>query len=186
MKKIMIIGAGGIGSFLIPLLDMVGKNRYAVTVYDHDTVERKNLTYQNYYKEEIGMNKANMMGERYGVVNAEPFKVLSGQQLEGYDLVVCCADNLDVRRTMYNSKVDWLDLRAQGRNGLLISSQEDSKMYPTLTSGPEGNFSCQGDHWDKSTAGVHFTHVAVAGYGAEWIQRHFNDEETHKHIHVRA
>ena len=100
---------------------MVGKNRYAVTVYDHDTVERKNLTYQNGCKEEIGMNKANMMGERYGTVNAEPYKVLSGQQLEGYDLVVCCADNLDVRRTMYNSDVDWLDLRAQGRNGLLIS-----------------------------------------------------------------
>lgn len=185
MKKIMVIGAGGIGSFLIPLLSKVGTDRYAITVYDPDIVEKKNLTYQNFRKTEIGNNKALCMQKRYTVVGL-PYKVLSGQQLEGYDLVVCCADNLDVRRTMYNSDVRWLDLRAQGRNGLLISSDEDSKMYPTLTSGPEGNFSCQGDHWDRSLSGVHFTHVAVAGYGAEWIQRHFNDEETHKHIHVRA
>jgi len=186
MKKIMIIGAGGIGSFLIPLLDKVGKGRYAVTVYDPDTVETKNLTYQNFDETDVGKNKAVIMESRYKIVEAQPYKVLSEQQIRGYDLVVCCADNLDIRRTMYTSKVGWLDLRAQGRNGLLISSDEDSKMYPTLTSGPEGNFSCQGDHWDKSTKGVHFTHVAVAGYGAEWIQRHFNDEDTHKHIHVRA
>ena len=38
--------------------------------------------------------------------------------------------------------------------------------------------------WDKSNAGVHFTHVAVAGYGAEWIQRYFNGEDVHKHIQV--
>tara|TARA_R110002167_G_scaffold164799_4_gene361738 strand:+ start:337 stop:879 length:543 start_codon:yes stop_codon:yes gene_type:complete len=180
----MIIGAGGIGSFIIPLLNKVGL--FEVTVYDHDIVETKNLSYQNFRKEEVTINKALCMAERYNTVLAEPYKVLSEQQLEGYDLVICCADNLDVRRTMYNSEIKWLDLRAQGRNGLLISSDENPKLYSTLTSGPEGNFSCQGDVWDRSMSGVHFTHVAVAGYGAEWVMRHFNGEDTHKHIQVRA
>ena len=103
MKKIMIIGAGGIGSFLIPLLSKVGTDRYNITVYDPDIVEEKNLTYQNFRKTEIGNNKALCMQRRYTVVGL-PYKVLSGQQLEGYDLVVCCADNLDIRRTMYNSE----------------------------------------------------------------------------------
>ena len=42
--KVLIIGAGGIGSFLIPLLDRMGE--YAMTVADPDSVEKKNLLYQ--------------------------------------------------------------------------------------------------------------------------------------------
>ncbi len=41
MKKILVIGAGGIGSFLIPLLDRIGE--YDITVADPDKVETKNL-----------------------------------------------------------------------------------------------------------------------------------------------
>ena len=50
MKKrnVLIIGAGGIGSFLIPLLDKTGL--YNMKVYDPDIVEEKNLTYQNFTK----------------------------------------------------------------------------------------------------------------------------------------
>ena len=80
MKKIMIIGAGGIGSFLIPLLSKVGTDRYTITVYDPDIVEEKNLTYQNFRKTEIGNNKALCMQKRYTVTGL-PYKVLSGQQL---------------------------------------------------------------------------------------------------------
>ena len=42
MKKIMVIGAGGIGSFLIPLLNRV--KEYEITVWDNDIVEEKNLS----------------------------------------------------------------------------------------------------------------------------------------------
>ena len=55
-KKILIIGAGGIGSYLIPLLDRLGC--YTITVFDNDTIEKKNLLYQNYNEEEITLNKA--------------------------------------------------------------------------------------------------------------------------------
>ena len=51
MRKILVIGAGGIGSFLIPLLDKV--SLYNVTVADPDKVEAKNLTYQNFKKKEL-------------------------------------------------------------------------------------------------------------------------------------
>jgi tRNA A37 threonylcarbamoyladenosine dehydratase len=50
-KKILIVGAGGIGSFLIPLLDRV--KIYDITVFDPDIVEEKNLLYQNYEKSDI-------------------------------------------------------------------------------------------------------------------------------------
>ena len=44
MRRIMIIGAGGIGSHLISFLGRLGI--YDITVFDDDNVEKKNLTYQ--------------------------------------------------------------------------------------------------------------------------------------------
>ena len=52
MRKILIIGTGGIGSFLIPVLDKVGL--YNITVADPDIVEKKNIPYQNFSDEDIG------------------------------------------------------------------------------------------------------------------------------------
>ena len=117
-RNVLIIGAGGIGSFLIPLLDKTGL--YDMTVYDPDIVEEKNLTYQNFSSVEVSMKKVEAMGKRYKL-DAKPFPVLTANQIKGYDLVICCADNLDIRRVMYNSDVKWLDLRAQGRNAALIT-----------------------------------------------------------------
>ena len=62
-RNIMIIGAGGIGSFLIPLLDRTGL--YDITVLDPDNVETKNLTYQNFKKGHVGQNKALVMRQEY-------------------------------------------------------------------------------------------------------------------------
>ena len=54
-RKIMIIGTGGIGSFLIPLLDKT--KLYRITAFDPDIVEVKNLTYQNFEMREIEEKK---------------------------------------------------------------------------------------------------------------------------------
>ena len=172
----MIIGAGGIGSFLIPLLDKVGL--YDITVADPDKVETKNLPYQNFQAKDVGQNKALVMEYNYESTNkASKFPILTEKQMQGYDLVICCVDNLSVRRTLYNSKVKWLDLRAQGRNCAMVSFKADPKMYDTLLAGKDGSFSCQGDSWDGSNKGVHFMQVAIAGLGAQWTQRFFNGEE---------
>jgi|OM-RGC.v1.016646102 molybdopterin/thiamine biosynthesis adenylyltransferase len=179
-RKVMIIGAGGIGSFLIPLLDKT--DLYNITVYDPDVVETKNITYQNFDEEDVEKHKVKVMQERYPSIKAEPYKVLTAKQVKGYDLVICCADNLAVRRTLYaSSGINWLDLRAQGRNAALISSLERPELYSSFTAGPDGSFSCQGDSWEGDSSGVHFMQVVAAGYGAQWIQRWFNNEDVKKH-----
>ena len=179
-RKIMIIGAGGIGSFLIPLLDKTGL--YEITVFDPDVVETKNLTYQNFDEEDVEKYKVSVMADRYNSVTGQPYKVLTSKQVKGYDLVICCADNLAIRRTLYSSdKIKWLDLRAQGRNAAMISSLERAELYSSFTAGPDGSFSCQGDSWEGDTTGVHFMQVVAAGYGAQWVQRWFNGEDVKKH-----
>ena len=154
-KKILIVGAGGIGSFLIPLLDRV--KLYEITAADPDKVEKKNLTYQNFKEKELEMNKAGVMDWNYDSVKYHtPYPILTENQIQGYDLVVCCADNLDVRRLLYRSKV---------------------KLYDTLVACPEGSFSWQGDSWDGSNQSVHFMQVVAAGMGAQWIQRFFAGDD---------
>jgi len=176
-RKILVIGAGGIGSFLIPTLDKV--KLYDITVADPDVVESKNLPYQNFNADNVGQNKALVMEYNYETTNkAIKFPILTEKQMQGYDLVICCVDNLGVRKTLYNTSVKWLDLRAQGRNAALVSYKADPKMYDMLLAGEERSFSCQGDSWNGSNEGVHFMQVAIAGMGAQWIQRWFqnNDE----------
>lgn len=184
MRKILIIGAGGIGSFLIPLLDKVGL--YNISVADPDTVETKNLTYQNFRATEVGQNKSQVMGKYSSVTFSNTYPILTQKQMKGFDLVVCCVDNISLRRTLYNTNIKWLDLRAQGRNAALVSHNADPKMYDMLLAGEEGSFSCQGDSWDGSNKGVHFMQVAIAGIGAQWIQRWFNDEKVRDYMVVNV
>ena len=179
-KKILIIGVGGIGSYLAPLL---GQTRlYDITISDPDTLESKNYLYQNYEEARVLVsgkkNKVDAL-EIQGNVNRSIYPILTDKQLEGYDLVVCCADNLDVRRLVYRQgfqsecRTQWLDLRAQGRNGALISYLADPLLCDTFLAGPEGSFSCQGEAFNESldAKDIHFTHAAIAGMGAQWVQR---------------
>ena len=126
-------------------------------------------------------------GSDHGIGGAQviEFPILTKQQITGFDLIICCADNLDVRKLIYKEgfqddcKSKWLDLRAQGRNGAIISYLTDPKFCDTFLAGPEGSFSCQGESYNESndTTHIHFTHVAIAGIGAQWVQRWFNGEE---------
>ena len=185
MRKVLVIGAGGIGSFLIPLLDKIGL--YDITVSDPDKVESKNLSYQNFKKGHVGQNKASVMFDSFESVNhGSQYPVLTESQLKGYHLVICCVDNIGLRRTLYNTKVKWLDLRAQGRNAALVSHKADPKMYDMLLTGDDRSYSCQGDSWDGTNKGVHFMQVAIAGLGAQWVQRWFNGEEVREYMVVNV
>tara|TARA_R110000787_G_scaffold99401_2_gene203951 strand:- start:46 stop:621 length:576 start_codon:yes stop_codon:yes gene_type:complete len=181
MRKIMIIGAGGIGSYLASFLDRIGI--YEITIFDNDTLEEKNLTYQNYDKEDIGLLKVNNLSKVLPSIKPQPYLVLVEKQMEQYDLVICCADNLAVRRILYkqgfkdDAKFHWLDLRSQGRNAALISYKLDPSLMDTMLSGPEGSFSCQGTEWDGSAEDINCMHIAIAGAATQWIQRWWQNHD---------
>lgn len=91
--KIVIIGAGGTGGYVIPHLYRIA---YAsgrlcrIIIADGDIVEEKNLVRQNFAECDIGENKAEVMAERYaGVFGIEteyiPEYIENEQQL--YDLL---------------------------------------------------------------------------------------------------
>ena len=87
-RKIMIIGAGGIGSYLVQFLKRMNQAQrinvpethlYNITVFDGDTVDTKNLGYQAYDELDVGEKKV----ECIGGINAQPFNVLHHQAITG-------------------------------------------------------------------------------------------------------
>ena len=189
-RKVLIIGVGGIGSYLTPLLHKTGL--YDIHISDPDTVEVKNLSYQNFNTSHIGAKKVRALLDYDAIGSRKEFPILTQDQLKGFDLIVCCADNLDVRRLLYrqgfgeDANLKWLDTRAQGRNGAVISYKVDKNLASTLLAGKEGSFSCQGENWDGSAKGVNYMQVVVAGLAIQWLQNYFIDNEVFEYKVVNA
>ena len=59
-------------------------------------------------------------------------------------------------------------------------------MYDTLLKGDDRSYSCQGDSWDGTNSNVHFMQVAIAGLGAQWTQRYFNNEDVREYMVVNV
>lgn len=104
--RVLVIGAGGTGSWLALSLAMMGVA--ALMVVDPDVVEDRNRTRQPYAAASVGRRKVEVLGET--VVGLRPRIGYSGVDLrvehaddltsliEGIDVVACCADepSLDV------------------------------------------------------------------------------------------
>ncbi len=103
--KIIIIGAGALGSHLV----LFGRNwDVSFTVIDFDRVERKNVMSQFHTNMGAGRNKTvalqQSMQGLFGLrVATVPHKVTGENArnlLEGAELVVDCVDNLEARRAI--------------------------------------------------------------------------------------
>jgi len=124
MKRILIIGVGGIGSYLsrelnrLILNDQIDIDDVEICVADNDIVELKNIRYQNFTKADIFKNKAEVIGERYCFVDKQN-RISDVSELEPYDLIIIAVDNSQTRKMVfdycYSNDKEFIDLRAEGR-----------------------------------------------------------------------
>ena len=153
-NKILIIGCGGIGSYLCQAVyELLLKNQISIEsteifVADSDTVEIKNRNYQNFKDEDIGKFKAQVISNRYGFVPIVS-RINDEKHIEPYNFYIIAADNSPVRKLVFehcfkNDK-QFLDLRSEGRNFAYFAKGENStlsELCSTLTDDNE-NGSCQ-------------------------------------------
>jgi molybdopterin/thiamine biosynthesis adenylyltransferase len=136
VNKILLIGAGGIMSYCaeelnrLILKDQIDLEEVDITIVDDDLVETKNIKYQNFTKEDVFKNKAEVIGDRYGFGVLKK-RIKSAKELEGYDLIVIGADNGLVRKLVYdycysNNKY-FIDLRAEGRAIAFFTKESKQK-----------------------------------------------------------
>lgn len=104
---ITVIGAGGVGSWLVPKLIRVVNS---MELFDGDVLEKKNLDRQLFDEDDIGQNKASALAGKYTsspkMIYDSPKFFSSGMvddDDEPYafypeDILFCCADNAAARR----------------------------------------------------------------------------------------
>lgn len=108
--KVLVIGLGGIGSWLSLYLTRLGCNVY---VNDGDTVNRINFSGQLYDKKMIGVYKTNGIVQLInnltfgGNIHSFSLQFITENSLNDidavkFDIIISCVDNMETRKLLYS------------------------------------------------------------------------------------
>lgn len=97
MKTIFVIGAGGIGSWLVASLCRL-EDPDTIVVVDKDNLEAKNLDRQLFTADDIGKPKSQALSERYGCRSLVGWFSFGLLRVGPDDWLMVCADNHPARR----------------------------------------------------------------------------------------
>lgn len=192
--KIAVIGCGGIGSYFITSLsDLIRKdidgldriNPLAINLFDYDLVEEKNLLYQNFEVEHLGLNKAKVLEERTGY-KAIDKKLEKAEDLKEYDMIILCVDNNATRQLVYESELPFLDLRANEKNIMAYLTQKNDQNYLELTidDGNNRTGSCQRAE-DVEDKHIQAGNRVIAEIGIQFLLDYLRGEITKKNLIMR-
>ncbi|MBC8550138.1 MAG: ThiF family adenylyltransferase [Candidatus Brocadiales bacterium] len=178
--KVLIIGGGGIGSWLIARLARLRDYNQlngldALVVADDDEIEDKNLPYQNFELDEIMDSKALALDARYGYTGKE-MRITTHEHLEPFDMIVCAVDNPKARRLVYEHcstrpNKYFIDLRAEGSAVWGITSDAGwnlEQLKDTLGDEDADDKSCQLEY-ELSAGIIQLGNTIIAEIGAQWI-----------------
>lgn len=110
-RKIVVVGAGAIGSFTVLALAKMGFHN--LHVYDFDTVEVENIGAQFFNTASIGKKKVDALSEMVrdftGIqIHTYDYRIMKEDSLNT-DLLIAAVDNMEVRSMLArNSNCHWL------------------------------------------------------------------------------
>jgi len=181
-KKIVIVGLGGIGTWLSFTLANLKrcKQLEGVEVHgiDDDAVEDKNLFYQDFKEEDIYLNKSDVLEDRY-LSDPQWFfghnkRIISMGELKGYDLIVSAVDNFRFRHLLYQANdgpFHWIDLRSEGGSIAGFNKHHLNTievMERTIDGDSDEGKSCQ-LKYDLDAGRIQLGNRIIANIGAQWI-----------------
>lgn len=175
-KKVLVVGAGGIGTtfvdLLVPALERTALNA-EITLMDGDVVEASNLGHQRFTQEQIGMYKVSALSSRH-TGRGEHVELIpitdnlrTAEQLLGYDLVVVCVDRPEPRRLVHALDVPWIDLRCSGDGWMILSSDSDAALVEQMTPDHQP-MSCQVEG-ALDAGNLEFGFSVAGTFGAQWL-----------------
>ena len=102
--KVLVVGAGGIGTFVVPAL--VGLGIGEIVIMDPDNIEVTNLNRQLPFYGAVGKPKASVLAEKFST-NGDGPKITPiidrferGTTVRGYDIVFDCVDSFTTRAAL--------------------------------------------------------------------------------------
>jgi len=185
-RNIAVVGCGGIGGWLAEFIWKAKQGKQLplttqITLLDFDSVEAKNLSYQNYTLSDLTRSKAEVLANRY-FFKSQVKKVQTAEDLAGFDFVILAVDNSQVRKLVFEtceaSGVPWLDLRCNERNiGYYVKSKVNTleRMLKTIGNGDEKG-SCQRPV-DEAKGTLHYTCIVIAAIGLQVLINMTRDEQ---------
>lgn len=178
MNKWLIIGAGGIGSFLaeeiavLIIKNQIDLGEHEFTIADNDTVDVTNLDCQNYGDEDLGMAKVFALKKRWrDELKYKAERIVDIKQLKGYNLFVLCVDNDIVRKLVinycYEHGYEFLDMRSTGRKVFCMpkTTHEENIKF---VSDDMNTYSCQ-EAKDKEVGKIQVGNKIAAMIGTQMI-----------------
>lgn len=116
MKHPYIIGAGGVASYLLPVLLKAFKPEQ-ITLIDKDILEARNLDRQLFSENQIGRNKAAALMDMHGMFANEKLIMNRFTTVQAWftastvipdsvDTIICVADNHEARRNAIQAAYD--------------------------------------------------------------------------------
>jgi len=146
-SKVLIVGAGGLGSPAAIYLAAAGVG--TITIYDNDTVDLSNLQRQiAHYTADVGTGKAISTRDTLNKLNSDVQVHAVQQRLEGKlldeaiinaDVVLDCSDNFKTRFAINQAcvahktpLVSGAAIRFEGQVSVFTSGQNDSPCYNCL------------------------------------------------------
>ncbi len=136
--RLLIIGCGGIGSYLTGhVCNKIQTGQIdsfmEIDIADNDMVELEQINYQNFSMDEAGMSKSKALVKRFNEygLRAVNKRIDRKTELKGYDLIILCVDNDRIRKLAveycHAHDVAFIDLRATGRRYFAMIKEADLK-----------------------------------------------------------
>lgn len=164
-KKILIVGAGSLGTFAgISLVLSAGNRGNTLTIIDPDIVEKHNLNRQIFYFDAVDKTKAEYLADRLkninpnvnisgkcakvavGLTDSEKERgvsFISEEEIKQYDLIIGCIDS-EITRKILNefavrNKIPYID----GASGMQINENQSHYETSKVTVYIPGKSICQ-------------------------------------------
>lgn len=143
-KSVVVLGAGGTGSWFASMLSKIDTD--GTVIIDGDIVEPKNVLRQNFTNDDVNKLKAEVIADRYGLSAFSEFikdgSVLKEhfKEIGGVPVVVGCLDNNASRKIVHDLFHDedfedfiWIDSGNAERNGqTYVAVKENGEIkYPS-------------------------------------------------------
>ena len=179
---ITIVGAGGIGSNLLPhlaralsageLIENIGPVR--IRIIDGDEVEEGNLQHQNFttndvnsFKTDSIVNSLQHLESQFLRIESITENVRGPMYIVDSDLVIVAVDSMLVRRLVHRYADYWLDLRCQGDGYIALDYRIDPVDVTKLTPLDSESASCQLPGAIES-GNIQFGHLIAGAHGSQW------------------
>ena len=180
---ITIVGAGGIGSNLLPhlaralsageLIENIGPVR--IRIIDGDIVEQGNLQHQNFttndvnsFKTDSIVNPLKHLESQFLQIESITENVRGPMHIVDSDLVIVAVDSMLVRRLVHRYADFWLDLRCQGDGYIALDYRMDPVEVTKLTPLDSASASCQLPGAIES-GNIQFGHLLAGAHGSQWV-----------------